>query len=338
MSLLKVGELAKRSGLTVRTLHHYDEIGLLRPSGRSESGYRLYDRADVARLHAVQALRRLGLPLADIGKLLAGNGASLPAIVERQMQSLDEEIAQATELRARLVLLQAAMASGHSPEMNDWLDTLSLMSAYGKYFAADELKTILQNLRRTEAEWKPLAAAVRAEMDKGTPAEAIEVQPLARQWMDLSMRWMDNDMDRLLRWGQMYREESAAQGRHGIDLDLIDYIGRAIKIRLDLIHKYVSPEELKRMDKTLGLELKALAANLRKVMEQGLPPDSDEARALALRWDELIDRMSDRDPVLRAKLTAAHRNEPMLAHGAVLDIAQREFIQRAFETLRTARP
>src|SRR5437868_5557925 len=259
MSLLKVGELAKRSGLTVRTLHHYDEIGLLRPSGRSESGYRLYDRADVARLHAIQALRRLGLPLADIGKLLAGDGASLPAIVERQMQSLDEEIAQATELRARLVLLQGAMASGHSPEMNDWLDTLSLMSAYGKYFAADELKTILQNLKRTEAEWKPLAAAVRTEMDKGTPAEAIELQPLARQWMELSMRWMDNDMDRLLRWGEMYRRETTAQGRHGIDLDLIDYIGRAIKLRLELIHKYISPEELKRMDKTLGLEYKPLA-------------------------------------------------------------------------------
>jgi DNA-binding transcriptional MerR regulator len=337
MSLLKVGELAKRSGLTVRTLHHYDEIGLLKPSGRSESGYRLYDRADVARLHAVQALRRLGLPLADISNLLAGDGASLPAIVERQMQSLDEEIAQATELRARLVLLQGAMASGHSPEMNDWLDTLALMSAYGKYFPADELKTILQNLKRTEAEWKPLAVAVRAEMDKGTPAEAIEVQPLARQWMDLSMRWMDNDMDRLLRWGQMYREEATAQGRHGIDLELIDYIGRAIKVRLDLIHKYVSPEELKRMDKTLGLEWKALAADVLQVMRQGLPPDSEAARALALRWDDLMDRMSARDPVLRAKLMAAHRNEPMLARGAVLDLAQREFIQRAFETLRPAR-
>ena len=55
--LLKVGELAKRSGLTVRALHHYDSIGLLHPSGRSESGYRLYSRDDVARLHGIQTLR-----------------------------------------------------------------------------------------------------------------------------------------------------------------------------------------------------------------------------------------------------------------------------------------
>ena len=47
--LLKVGELAKRSGLTVRTLHHYDAIGLLTPSARADNGYRLYNREDVAR-------------------------------------------------------------------------------------------------------------------------------------------------------------------------------------------------------------------------------------------------------------------------------------------------
>lgn len=46
---LKIGELAKRSGLTVRALHHYDSIGLLCPSARSEAGYRLYNRDDIAR-------------------------------------------------------------------------------------------------------------------------------------------------------------------------------------------------------------------------------------------------------------------------------------------------
>jgi DNA-binding transcriptional MerR regulator len=62
--LSKAGELAKRSGLTVRTLHHYDAIGLLTASARAENGYRLYDRDDVARLHQIQALRRFGLALA----------------------------------------------------------------------------------------------------------------------------------------------------------------------------------------------------------------------------------------------------------------------------------
>ena len=83
--LLKVGDLAKRCGLTVRMLHHYDSIGLLMPSARSDSGYRLYDKADIARLHQIQALRRFGMSLADVGAFLANPDASLTTIMERQI-------------------------------------------------------------------------------------------------------------------------------------------------------------------------------------------------------------------------------------------------------------
>lgn len=58
--LLKIGELAKRTGLTVRTLHHYDAIDLLSPSARTDAGYRLYNQNDVARLHQIQAMRQPG--------------------------------------------------------------------------------------------------------------------------------------------------------------------------------------------------------------------------------------------------------------------------------------
>ena len=61
---LKVGELARRTGLTVRTLHHYDAIGLLRPSERSESGYRLYGDADMRRLYRIIAMRGQRGPVA----------------------------------------------------------------------------------------------------------------------------------------------------------------------------------------------------------------------------------------------------------------------------------
>lgn len=61
-----VGDLAKLTGVTVRTLHHYDEIGLVRPSQRSAAGYRLYSDADVHRLQQVLLFRELGLPLEEI--------------------------------------------------------------------------------------------------------------------------------------------------------------------------------------------------------------------------------------------------------------------------------
>ena len=71
MRLWKVGELAKQTGLTVRALHHYDEIGLLSPSHRSEAGYRLYDGEDIARLLQILSLRQLGFSLDETGDCLS---------------------------------------------------------------------------------------------------------------------------------------------------------------------------------------------------------------------------------------------------------------------------
>ncbi|MBT8207661.1 MAG: MerR family transcriptional regulator, partial [Acidimicrobiia bacterium] len=66
----KVGALAEATGLTVRTLHYYEEIGLLVPSQRSDAGHRLYGREDVERLYRVRVLRRLGLSLDEIRNAL----------------------------------------------------------------------------------------------------------------------------------------------------------------------------------------------------------------------------------------------------------------------------
>lgn len=65
--LIQVGELAKRAGITVRTLHHYEQTGLLLPSARSAAGYRLYNLADVQRLHMIQALAKAGWNLLKSG-------------------------------------------------------------------------------------------------------------------------------------------------------------------------------------------------------------------------------------------------------------------------------
>lgn len=70
MDGLTVGQVAERFGITVRTLHHYDEIGLLIPSRRAASGYRVYTSADLTRLSQVIVYRRLELPLDEIARLL----------------------------------------------------------------------------------------------------------------------------------------------------------------------------------------------------------------------------------------------------------------------------
>ncbi|WP_084271775.1 MerR family transcriptional regulator [Kocuria turfanensis] len=91
---LTAGQVAERFGVTVRTLHHYDDVGLLRPSERSAGGYRLYTEEDLLRLRHVVVYRRLGLPLERIEELLAAEepGAVL-AHLRRQRESVLSRLA-----------------------------------------------------------------------------------------------------------------------------------------------------------------------------------------------------------------------------------------------------
>src|SRR5438270_8837089 len=95
---LKVGELARRTGLTVRTLHHYDEIGLLKPSRHTGSGHRLYTAGDVARLQQVVSLRQLGLSLEQVRDCLDRQGLSPLEVIRRHVARLREQIGLQEEL------------------------------------------------------------------------------------------------------------------------------------------------------------------------------------------------------------------------------------------------
>ncbi len=79
-----VGEVARLTGVTVRTLHHYDEIGLLSPSGRTAAGYRRYAESDLARLQQILTYRELGFPLEEIGEILADQDADALSHLRRQ--------------------------------------------------------------------------------------------------------------------------------------------------------------------------------------------------------------------------------------------------------------
>src|SRR4051812_31071633 len=91
-SLLKIGELAKRAGVSVRALHHYDEIGLLSPSHRTAGGHRLYTEADVARLQQIRSLRELGLGLEDVAQSLSDPSLTLRRVVELHVARLRDRI------------------------------------------------------------------------------------------------------------------------------------------------------------------------------------------------------------------------------------------------------
>src|SRR5262245_55930365 len=89
---MKVGELARRTGLTVRTLHHYDEFGLLKPSLHTESGHRLYTAGDIARLQRIVSLRQLGFSLEEVRDCLERPGFSPVEVIRLHVARLREQI------------------------------------------------------------------------------------------------------------------------------------------------------------------------------------------------------------------------------------------------------
>jgi DNA-binding transcriptional MerR regulator len=88
--LLTVGSVSQRAGVTVRTLHHYDEIGLVVPAGRTESGYRTYGPAELERLQEVLFFRELGFPLEEIKEVVASQTYSRADALQRQRDMLEK--------------------------------------------------------------------------------------------------------------------------------------------------------------------------------------------------------------------------------------------------------
>jgi MerR family transcriptional regulator, thiopeptide resistance regulator len=123
----KVGELAAATGLTVRTLHYYEQIGLLPATGRSTGGHRLYFADDVSRLYRICLLRRLGFPLAEIATTLDDPAWDLRAALGRHLADLDARLSAGQELRRRVAGLLAGADGGSDHELLGVLEGMAML-------------------------------------------------------------------------------------------------------------------------------------------------------------------------------------------------------------------
>jgi DNA-binding transcriptional MerR regulator len=316
--MLKVGELAQKAGLTVRTLHHYDSIGLLRPSARSDAGYRLYNHQDVVRLHQIQALRRFGMALTGIGAFLANPEASPLAIVGQQIAALDRQIEEAGRMRTQLQRLHGQLASGEEPELATWLTTLEQMTMFEKYFSKEELDQLpLYQNPEAEGEWKSLVMQVRQAMEGGLPPK--DAHHLAVRWMNLLERDTGGNPDLINRLNIMHEAEPSVQKESGISSELKAYIARAIgEVKLGVYAKYLLPEELAQMRKhqeTRAHEWPGLIEQIKAQMRADPAPNNPAARALSAKWMALFRDMVGSNPETIPRFRAATEQEPLLHIG-----------------------
>jgi DNA-binding transcriptional MerR regulator len=339
--LLKIGELAKRTGLTVRTLHHYDSIGLLKPSARSDVGYRLYDRTDIARLHQIQALRRLDMSLSAIGALMAGTGPGLPTIIDQQLRLLGEQIERTERLRGRLGQLRQQLTDGQEPELADWLTTLELMTMYDRYFSTEELQRLALVGTDTDRKsaWAANVTVARAMIDRGVSPSDAEAQILAARWMGMLEEDTDADPRLFHKLNHMFGEEPGIREQTGISAEVTAFIHSAFaESRLALYEKYLSPDEYAFMRTNFpghSSDWPELIASVRQHMDHGVSPEDPEVRALAERWFTMFRRYAGDDPATWMKIRLAHEKEPGLLKSAWIDEAMITFIGKAIGRDRT---
>ncbi len=231
----KVGQLAKRTGISVRTLHHYDQIGLLRPSHRTESGHRLYDRDDVVRLQQIVMLRQLGFALEEIGATLAD--ASLPRLIGLHLARLREQIERQRRLISRLERMSVWLQAEQEVSVDEFFKTIEEMTMFEKYMTEEQLETIRkrgdevgpERIKEVQEEWPRLIAEVRAEMDAGTDVNSPRVQALAKRWKGLVEEFSGGDRGIETSVATMYRSEPGSAERFGFYTKVWEYIQSAFR-------------------------------------------------------------------------------------------------------------
>lgn len=157
-----IGEVARRSGVSARMLRHYESLGLVRPSGRTGSGYREYAGEDIQRIFHIESLRTLGLSLREIGRALDEPGFTPSTLVDDLIDQTRERIATETELLTRLRRIHAADPAG----WEDVLQVVALLQALESKNAGTRQRAALSSAGEVPV---PVEALVEAALSETEP-------------------------------------------------------------------------------------------------------------------------------------------------------------------------
>jgi DNA-binding transcriptional MerR regulator len=204
---MKVGTVAEAAGLTVRTLHHWDSIGLLSPSERSPAGHREYTEADLVRLYQVLALRSLGLPLDSIAVCLDA-GIDPARLVRDHLAEVGAAVAQLEVLQAKLQRLVEVLDAGDVPDTAALLDVVRAASpsptaarALARHLDPDQLAMLRDRAEALgplahyllEVEWPELYRRAERLWANGAPPGDPRVQRLVARIDELGAWFSGGD-------------------------------------------------------------------------------------------------------------------------------------------------
>lgn len=194
---IKIGELARRTGLTIRTLRHYDALALLKPSGRTRAAYRLYSPADLTRLLHIQSLKTLGLTLPEIARALDDPAYDAQEALRRHVEVLEARITQERQLVRRLRALQGAAEVGWTEVAQTIALTQRIARQVGHFMQAaqdiageislseEQLQSLQNQPRESGDDWEILLTDVFTALEEGLPPTSPAARTLATRWQQL---------------------------------------------------------------------------------------------------------------------------------------------------------
>jgi len=188
----RIGELAEQTGITVRTLHHYEELGLLVPSHRSEANHRLYSEEDLLRLQQILSLRQIGLPLAQIGTLLSDPECSVEQVLQQHLEWLEQEGERIQQLRGLLINLQRSVAAGGS-SLEQVTQTLQWTQKMDKYLSKEQQQVLQERheamgeeaMAEAQQQWAELGADLIAAVESSIEPTSQEGSAIGKRFRAL---------------------------------------------------------------------------------------------------------------------------------------------------------
>jgi DNA-binding transcriptional MerR regulator len=233
---LKVGELARRTGLTIRTLHHYDDIDLLKPSLYTGSGHRLYTAGDVARLQQVLSLRQLGFGLEEIRACLDRPGFSPLEVMRLHVARLREQMELQRQLCERLEALAEYFRPAGEVPADVFLQAIEVMNMIENYYTPEQLESLKkraaevgqERIQQGQAAWAELWAAYGAEMEKGTDPADPKVQALEKRRQALVHEFTGGDPGIAQSVKRLWQEQGQnLTAQYGYDPKVLAYMEKA---------------------------------------------------------------------------------------------------------------
>jgi MerR family transcriptional regulator, thiopeptide resistance regulator len=198
-----IGEVASSCGVTVRTLRHYDRLGLVVPSARTATGRRQYSERDVRRLYRVLVLRRLGLGLRAIAEWLETDSETdLLGLLRRHLDSIEDQMRRYEQLRNRLArVVSVVERAGDGPTSGDLIAVLELMGMYDDHLTPVQLAKLDQDRGELgfhgvdpwRADADAAVSALRAAYEGGAEPTDPHVQDVVRQIRELRRQFAGSD-------------------------------------------------------------------------------------------------------------------------------------------------